>query len=74
MTKNSNHNLEIIAQLNSQQRAEIFNETAATLGLTAVTIEKDFWVCWVLQKIFSNTDISKKVYSKVVLLYQSVIT
>jgi len=64
MTKKSNHNLENIAQLNSQQRAEIFNETAATLGLTAVTIEKDFWVCWVLQKIFSNTYISKKVLFK----------
>jgi hypothetical protein len=36
------------------ERALVFRETAARLNVGSATIvEKDFWVCWTLQKIFS---------------------
>src|SRR5260370_22292561 len=43
------------ALLPAAERATIFREAAASLKLGAATIvEKDFWVCWTLQRIFSN--------------------
>lgn len=58
------HSMEIIAQFNDQQRAEIFNETAAETGLPAAAIEKDFWACWALQKLFSDPVLSKQILFK----------
>jgi predicted nucleotidyltransferase component of viral defense system len=43
------------ALLPAAERATIFREAAARLKLGAATIvEKDFWVSWTLQRIFSN--------------------
>jgi hypothetical protein len=43
------------AQLPAAERATVFREAAARLKLSGATIvEKDFWVCWTLQRIFSN--------------------
>jgi predicted nucleotidyltransferase component of viral defense system len=39
--------------LPNENRQELFLETARKLGVLPVIIEKDFWVCWVLQQIFS---------------------
>src|ERR1700686_1644576 len=42
------------AQLPAAERATVFREAAARLRLASATIiEKDFWVCWTLQRIFS---------------------
>src|SRR6202166_3134918 len=42
------------AQLPAAERATVFREAAARLRLASATIiEKDFWVCWALQRIFS---------------------
>jgi hypothetical protein len=42
------------AHLPAEERAIVFREAAARLGLGAVTVvEKDFWVCWTLKRIFS---------------------
>lgn len=35
------------------QRAEAFQEAAAQLGFSQAIIEKDFWVCWSLDKLFA---------------------
>ena len=35
------------------QRAEAFQEAAAQLGFSQAIIEKDFWVCWSLDKLFT---------------------
>lgn len=35
------------------QRAEAFQEAAAQLGFSQAIIEKDFWVCWSLGKLFT---------------------
>src|SRR5579863_7035167 len=43
------------AQLPAAERATVFREAAARSRLGSATIiEKDFWVCWTLQRIFSN--------------------
>jgi predicted nucleotidyltransferase component of viral defense system len=43
------------ALLPAAERATVFREAAARLKLgTATIVEKDFWVCWTLQRIFSN--------------------
>ena len=40
-------------------RAGLFGETADRLDLAASLIEKDFWVCWVLEQIFSSESLSR---------------
>jgi hypothetical protein len=43
------------ALLPSAERATVFREAAARSRLGSATIvEKDFWVCWALQRIFSS--------------------
>lgn len=34
-------------------RAEAFVEAAARMGLEPIIVEKDFWVCWTLKRLFS---------------------
>jgi len=47
-----------IVQLSQKQRAELFSETAQKMGTTNAIVEKDFWVVWVLSKIFSDKRLS----------------
>lgn len=42
-----------IALMTSQQRTEVFAETAAQMGVADAIVEKDFWVCWMLKQLFS---------------------
>src|ERR1700730_12532641 len=43
------------AQLPAAERATVFREAAARARLGSATIiEKDFWVCWTLQRVFSS--------------------
>lgn len=45
--------MDAFARENAKTRAEVFNETAARMGLGApIIIEKDFWVCWTLKRVF----------------------
>lgn len=53
-----------IAQLPKNQRAELFSETARQMNTTNAIIEKDFWVVWVLSKIFTCESINKKLMFK----------
>lgn len=50
--------MDLVAKLTGAERKELFSETAAKLGMTAAIVEKDFWVTWTLDKIFSNPDLS----------------
>lgn len=36
-----------------KDRDEAFQEAAAQLGLSKSIVEKDFWVCWSLRKLFA---------------------
>lgn len=41
-----------VARLPAQQRSELFSETATQKGTTPAVVEKDFWVTWVLNRLF----------------------
>ena len=43
-----------ILKLTFQERSELFSEVASTKGLKPVLIEKDFWVCYILDKLFQS--------------------
>jgi len=47
-----------------KQREEIFRECAAKCGVRQIIIEKDFWVCWVLQKLYKHATLSKNIMFK----------
>ncbi|WP_437186505.1 nucleotidyl transferase AbiEii/AbiGii toxin family protein [Planctomicrobium sp. SH668] len=42
-----------IARLPIADRTDLFAETARQRGLTPAIIEKDFWVCWTLKRLFT---------------------
>ena len=47
--------MEDFARRPPHERAEVFEETAARMGLgRAEIVEKDFWVCWVLEQVFGT--------------------
>ena len=41
-----------IAKLNEKDRRALFHNTAAKMGMTDAIIEKDFWVCFMLDYLF----------------------
>ena len=43
-----------VARLPSNDRRALFTNTANQMGLTVAIIEKDFWVCWVLDYLFNR--------------------
>lgn len=51
--------MESVARLSSTQRRELFSETAARKGMAPAIVEKDFWVCWTLGRLFAHPDLSR---------------
>ena len=51
--------MDSVARLTSAERHELFAETAARRSMTPAVVEKDFWVCWTLGKLFSHPDLSQ---------------
>ncbi|HIP44263.1 MAG TPA: nucleotidyl transferase AbiEii/AbiGii toxin family protein [Sulfurospirillum arcachonense] len=43
-----------VALLSKEKRGELFAETASKMGTTNAIVEKDFWVVWVLSKVFAD--------------------
>lgn len=44
-----------IARRSNSERAELFSQTAAKDGrFNPAIVEKDFWVCWMLNHLFSS--------------------
>ena len=43
-----------VAALSKQERSELFESTAQAMGVHPAIAEKDFWVCWVLMKLFES--------------------
>jgi hypothetical protein len=43
-------------RLPGQERRRYFEQTAERMGLSPQIIEKDFWVCWTLRKLFALPD------------------
>ena len=48
-----------VARLSINERKELFAETASLMGVRPAIVEKDFWVVWVLDKIFTDERLSK---------------
>ena len=48
-----------VAHLAADQRRDLFSETAARLGMTPAVVEKDFWVTWVLQRLFADSALTR---------------
>lgn len=51
--------MEVVAKLKVSERADIFFETAAIRGMTPSIVEKDFWVTWVLKRLFEHDELSE---------------
>ncbi|MGH0223142.1 nucleotidyl transferase AbiEii/AbiGii toxin family protein [Sinorhizobium meliloti] len=45
-----------VALLPARDRAALFGETGATRGVADTIIEKDFWVCWTLRRLFEQPE------------------
>ncbi len=43
-----------LAELSREERGVFIQEAAARLGLLPVIVEKDYWVCWLLGRIFAD--------------------
>lgn len=57
--------MKLIATLSADQRHELFSLTAERRGLgSAAIVEKDFWVCWALDQIFSHPELKNKLLFK----------
>ncbi len=48
-----------VAQLSADERNELFKETASLMNTTNAIAEKDFWVVWTLNKLFSDERLNK---------------
>lgn len=53
-----------VAQLSPEHRAELIKETAERVGLSPSAVEKDFWVVWVLDKLFRSELLADKIIFK----------
>jgi hypothetical protein len=51
--------MESVALLSPAERRELFGETAARNGMTPAVVEKDFWVCWTLGRLFAHPELSR---------------
>ena len=48
-----------VANFPDKDRSDLFKETASQMHTTNAIVEKDFWVVWVLDKLFSDAKLSK---------------
>ena len=53
-----------IARMQGDARAQLFAETAERKGIADAIVVKDFWVCWVLQQLFSIDALSGRLLFK----------
>ncbi len=53
-----------IAIINEKDRQALFQNTAARMGLPTAIIEKDFWVCYMLDYLFNHSEWKNKIAFK----------
>lgn len=53
-----------VAAFSTDQRSELFEETARRRAVHPAIIEKDFWVCWVLKKLFGSAELTGQLVFK----------
>jgi len=53
-----------VANFDHKERAELFEQTASQCGFHPAIAEKDFWVCWVLSKLFESNELAPNLVFK----------
>lgn len=53
-----------VARLPAAERSALFAETAARMKTTPAVAEKDFWVTWVLDRLFSDDELARQLMFK----------
>lgn len=53
-----------IAAGSASDRRDLFSESANRLGMDAAVIEKDFWVCWILKRLFADRQLKEQMVFK----------
>jgi hypothetical protein len=53
-----------VANLPAAQRRELFQEAGSHRGIDKAVIEKDFWVCWVLKRLFADSELKSRMVFK----------
>lgn len=53
-----------IANINKKDRAALFTNTANKMAMTEAIIEKDFWVCYVLDFLFNDCQLRDRIVFK----------
>ena len=43
----------------TQLKKELFSETASIMNISTSIVERDFWIVWILNKIFSDNRLNK---------------
>jgi hypothetical protein len=56
--------MKLFTELSKNERIEIFRETAARRGMSEAVVEKDYWVCFVLERLFSDEALSQSLLFK----------
>ncbi|MCC6656872.1 MAG: nucleotidyl transferase AbiEii/AbiGii toxin family protein [Rhodocyclaceae bacterium] len=51
--------MDTVARYSAAQRRELFSEAAARLDMTPAVVEKDFWVTWVLDRLFATPKLAQ---------------
>ena len=46
--------MDAVARWKLQDRSDLFNEVGTARGLANAIVEKDFWVCWILKRLFAG--------------------
>ena len=52
------------ATLAAVERRLYLDQVATRLGVVPVIVEKDFWVCWILERIFATPTLAADVVFK----------
>ena len=53
-----------VAALSAGERRDLFQETGARRGMSPAIAEKDFWVCWVLKRLFEDPELRGRMVFK----------
>jgi len=56
--------MERIAASTEQERNDLFRETGARKNMAPAVVEKDFWVCWTLGRLFASEELGPKLMFK----------
>ena len=48
-----------VVRFSPDERSGLFTQTAANMGITPALVEKDFWVSWVLKRLYQHDELAR---------------